>query len=123
MTMLPRVRSLLASPFRRAASSTPTNVYQPGQVIQLKRVLKKVDKELQGAEHEFAWQAAIGISLGIIFVAIPFSYNMILYAKSLGPGSARSSTAVIQEQVYEKRLQNRIQLQAISQTESASSSS
>lgn len=121
MMIWPRVSSSLITQFRRTASSTPNNVYQTGQVIQLKRVLKKVDKELHGAEHEFAWQAAMGISLSIIFVAIPFSYNMILYAKSLGRSSSRSSTTAIQEQVYEKRLQNRTELQACSQTDSASS--
>lgn len=87
-------------------------IYQPGQVIKA-RVMKKLNKKLKGTELEFAWQTALAVTLGMMFVAAPLAFNTILAyrASSHNSSSPNSNRDKLQRMVYEQRLQNRRDLE------------
>ena len=95
----------------RPAATRQLNVYRPGQVIKVNRVLKKMDKELVGAEAEAAWQIGWVVSLGLVFLGLPWAYNRALEAAEVRRSSDNMKHA-LQRDVLEKRLENRAAIEA-----------
>lgn len=96
-------------------TNKPGTVYQPGQVVRLKRVLKS---EYKGTEAQLAWQIGLAASLGIIFIGIPWACNMVVYVRSLQQPRA-ATTASLQQQVYDRRLENRHALQVAPESDAS----
>ncbi|KAH8056291.1 hypothetical protein JL722_7595 [Aureococcus anophagefferens] len=80
-------------------------------VIKLNRVLKKVDRKLEGAEAQAAWQIGWATSLVLVFMGLPWAYNRALDAMELRKSSDNAKQAM-QRSVYEQRLENREQIAA-----------
>lgn len=94
-----------------AGSRGFAQVYRPGQVIKLNRVIKKVDRKLEGAEAQAAWQIGWATSLVLVFMGLPWAYNRALDAMELRKSSDNAKQAM-QRSVYEQRLENREQIAA-----------
>ena len=84
------------------------NVYKPGDVVRLKnrRWKKRVDGQLAGAEAQTAWQASVAVTLGVVFVGLPWAYCASLDATNIRAGSGAKKEA-LQQTVYDKRLDRR----------------
>ena len=106
------------------------NVYKPGDVVRLKnrRWKKLPDRKLAGAEAETAWQASwmarggvrmsqpftpstqryrhIQVTLGVVFVGLPWAYYASQDAIRVRAGTNRKKEE-LQRTVYEKRLDRR----------------
>ena len=94
-------RSYTATPQRLAPRViAPSGVpYRPGAVIKLRRQWgPKLDAELKGKEAERAWQLSLGLTLGIIFVALPWSCDAACVLMSLISFPSFERTTVVRAQ-------------------------
>ena len=96
---------------RRAALLTSRrhiNVYKPGDVVRLKhrRWKKLPDRNLAGAEAQTAWQASWAVTLGVVFVGLPWAYYASQDAIKVRAGTHKKKDE-LQRTVYEKRLDRR----------------
>ena len=85
------------------------NVYKPGgDVVRLKhrRWKKLPDRKLAGAEAQTAWQASWAVTLGVVFVGLPWAYYASQDAIKVRAGTNRKKEE-LQRTVYEKRLDRR----------------
>ena len=82
--------------------------YKPGDVVRLKhrRWKKLPDKKLAGAEAQTAWQASWAVTLGVVFVGLPWAYYASQDAIRVRAGTTKKKEE-LQRTVYEKRLDRR----------------
>ncbi|KAJ1459258.1 hypothetical protein M885DRAFT_613781 [Pelagophyceae sp. CCMP2097] len=87
-------------------SGRASALYVPGTVIRIKRkVNEALNREMKGAEAQFAWQVGVATSLAIIFIAIPSACNLVWYIKGLNRQEPEASATVqLQQKVYDTRL-------------------
>ena len=62
---------------------------------------------LEGAEAQAAWQIAGAVSLAVVFIGLPWAYNRAIEARDVRQTSSTVKDS-IQQNVYEKRLENRV---------------
>lgn len=82
-------------------------VYRPGQVIRVKNWGKKPNGKMKQAEAELAWQSALGISAGLVFVGVPWAMSLAYDLTAQPRSTDVDGRRRIQQAVYEKRLDNR----------------
>lgn len=105
--MLGRALSRTLAP-RAKVPARRLNIYRPGDVIRVNRVLKKVDRKLEGAEAEAARQIGWAVSLGVVFIGLPWAWNAAMEASEVSAASdAGRAKDDLQQTVYDRRLENR----------------
>ena len=62
-------RAPVRSSAARVGQRRRVQIYKPGDTIRVNRVLKTVDKKLEGAEAQMAWQVSLGVSLAVVYPA------------------------------------------------------
>ena len=81
-------------------------VYRPGDVVRLNRVWKK-DRKLEGAERDAAWQLSWGVSLGVLFIGLPWAWNSAQDVRLKRAAAAPSARDAVQKAVYDVRVAKR----------------
>mmetsp|Transcript_9325 Transcript_9325/g.29080 ORF Transcript_9325/g.29080 Transcript_9325/m.29080 type:complete len:124 (-) Transcript_9325:43-414(-) len=101
-------RAPVRSSAARVGQRRRVQIYKPGDTIRVNRVLKTVDKKLEGAEAQMAWQVSLGVSLAVVFVGLPWAYNIAIEARrTVRAGAGQAPKAALQQSVFDRRVERR----------------